>query len=90
MKKIHIFYSGNVQGIGFRYIAKQLADKYRIVGWIKNTADDKVELVALGEEKILKDFLNKINQNFSGYIKDVNLQWQESAGEFKDFSVKFD
>ena len=90
MKKIHIFYSGNVQGIGFRYRAKQLAREFKINGWVKNTDDEKVELVALGEEKILKDFLNKIDQNFSDYIDDVDLKWQESSGEFKDFSIKFD
>lgn len=90
MKKIHILYSGNVQRIGFRYYARQLARENKINGWVKNTADDKVELVAEGEEKALKDFLDKINQNFSDYIKDVKAQWRESTGDLKDFSIKFD
>ena len=51
--KIH----GNVQGVGFRYHAKQAADDLGVFGWVKNESDGSVMLEAEGEEKILIQFL---------------------------------
>ena len=89
-KKIKAKFFGNVQGVGFRYQTKMLADELGLNGFIKNTTDGAVELEAEGEEKILKDFLEKIKKNFDQYIKDVSLEWFEANGQDTNFSLKFD
>jgi acylphosphatase len=51
--KIH----GNVQGVGFRYYAKQTADVLGIFGWVRNESDGSVTLEAEGEEEKIIQFL---------------------------------
>lgn len=75
--------------MGFRFTAEDIANDLGISGWVKNLGDGRVEVMAEAEEPILKDFLDKINQYFSRYIQDVDVQWQEAVDEFKDFEIKF-
>ena len=87
-KQARIFYSGRVQGVGFRFSAESLANDLRVTGWVKNLRDGRVEVVAEAEEEALKDFLDRINKYFSRYIQDADVEWKEATGEFKQFGIK--
>lgn len=89
MKRIQVFYSGRVQGIGFRFTAERIARSQGITGWVKNLRDGRVQIVAEAEEDKLKKFLKEIDSYFSGYIKDKAEDWQEATGEFKEFGIGF-
>jgi acylphosphatase len=89
MKRIHVIYSGRVQGIGFRFTAERIALSLGITGWVKNLFNGKVEIVAEADEKKIDKFLEEINSNFSNYIQNQDLDWQEATGEFKNFGIKF-
>ena len=89
LKRIHVFYSGMVQGVGFRFTAEDLARKFSITGWVKNLRDRRVELVAEAEEVALNNFLSGIEQYFRSYIKNIDVSWQEATGEFSDFGIRF-
>jgi acylphosphatase len=58
MKTVRIKISGKVQGVFFRATAKEVAKRYNIFGWIKNTDDDKVEAVITGEGEDIERFIN--------------------------------
>jgi len=88
-KRINVCYTGRVQGVGFRFTAEDIARELGVCGWVKNLRDGRVEVVAEAEEKVLQDFLGRINQYFSRYIKDADVAWQEPRGEFKDFGIRF-
>jgi acylphosphatase len=88
-KQVHVYYSGRVQGIGFRYTAIDIAQDLGVSGWAKNLHDARVEVLAEADEEVLQDFLNRINQHFSRYIQDADVTWQQAQGEFRDFSIKF-
>lgn len=88
-KRIHVFYSGRVQGVGFRFTAEDFALSLGLVGWVKNLPDGRVEIVCEGEEEKLKKFLEKIKNYFDRYIKDIDLDWSEATGEFRDFEIRF-
>ena len=45
-RRLHVFFSGTVQGIGFRYTALSIAEKFAISGWVRNCSDGRVELVS--------------------------------------------
>jgi len=88
-KQLHLYYSGKVQGIGFRYTVLDIALGLKVRGWVKNLFDGRVEVLAESEEDTLTDFLEQINQHFSRYITDVTVDWFPASGEFRDFQVQF-
>ena len=88
-KQIHIYYSGAVQGVGFRFTAESIASDLSITGWVKNLPDGRVEVVAEADEGTLKEFLSRINKYFSKYIQDTGIEWLVASGEFKEFGIEF-
>jgi len=89
-KRIHVFYLGRVQGVGFRFTAERVALFLGITGWVKNLPDGRVEVVAEGDEAKLVLFLEKMkNGPMKPYLRGVAVDWQEARGEFQDFSLRF-
>ncbi len=89
-KQVHVFYSGNVQGVGFRFTAVGIADALGVKGWVRNCEDGRVEVLAEGEDEKLKEFLEKLKTGpLRHYIRDTDVKWQEFTGEFKDFDINF-
>lgn len=69
-----VFYSGRVQGVGFRYTVKQLAAGYEVSGWVKNLPDGRVELLGISRDPgELEAFLTELRENSAvgHYIKEV-------------------
>ncbi|MDD5561174.1 MAG: acylphosphatase [Candidatus Omnitrophica bacterium] len=95
-KQLHIYYSGRVQGIGFRYTIREIANSLKVCGWVKNLDDGRVEVLAEAEEGALDNFLEQVNQHFSRYIREASTDWQMDSlsagrkdGQFRDFQVTF-
>jgi len=88
-KQLHLYYSGRVQGVGFRYTARDVASSLKVCGWVKNLQDGRVEILAEAEEDTLQNFATQINQLFSRYIQEVNTEWLPASGEFHDFQIAF-
>jgi len=89
MRRLHVFFSGYVQGVGFRFTARRIAQSLDLVGWVKNCYDGRVELVAEGEQEFLKQMLNQLNGAFERYVKNSEVTWSEATGEFTSFSIRF-
>ncbi len=87
-KRVHVLYSGRVQGVGFRFTAEEAARKLKVNGWVSNLRDGRVEVVAEGEEAALKDFLVRIVEEMSHYIVDAGISWEQPTGEFRDFGIR--
>lgn len=88
-KQVHVFFSGRVQGVGFRFSAVHLAEELGVSGWVKNLDDGQVEVVAESDEEQLQLFLERLRQTFSRYIRDVQAEWLDAAGRYPDFQVRF-
>ena len=88
-KRLHLYYSGSVHGVGFRYTAERIALSLNITGWVKNLEDGRVEVVCEGEAAPLNKFLDKIKDIFGAYIKDASVEPQKATGEFESFDIKF-
>jgi len=52
--------SGRVQGVGFRYFAQAAAEREKIDGWVRNTPDGGVEIVAEGDADSMRQFDRQI------------------------------
>ena len=88
--RIHLFYSGYVQGVGFRFTAERIALSLNLKGWTKNLRDGRVEVVAEGEKNLLEDFMQQIQKGFlERYVRDVEVDWEKASGEFESFEIKF-
>ena len=85
---MHIFYSGRVQGVGFRYTARRTAAGFDVTGTVRNLPDGRVELIAEGSETELKDFRQAIcDAGLEHFIKNEELSWREATGEFRGFEI---
>jgi len=80
-RQMHIFYSGHVQGVGFRYTVKQVAAGFEVAGTVRNLPDGRVELVAEGSVDELKAFRQAIrDEGLDHFIRDEQMEWGEAQG----------
>ena len=86
-KRVHVFYSGSVQGVGFRFTAEMLAREMNITGWARNLPDGRVEITAEGESAYLENFLGKIKTRMARYITKVESKQREATDEFSGFQI---
>ncbi|MDD4954125.1 MAG: acylphosphatase [Candidatus Omnitrophica bacterium] len=88
-KRLHVIYSGTVQGVGFRFTTENIARELGLAGWVKNLNDGRVEIVAEAEHEPLREFLKRIDEYFQPNIVDAQIDWLEASLESSDFGVKF-
>ena len=89
-RRLHVYYSGRVQGVGFRFTAERLATDLGLTGWVKNLPDGRVEIVCEGAKADLDLFLLKIRESCLGpHITRAVSAWEEPRREFEDFCVEF-
>ena len=89
LKRSHVFYAGRVQGVGFRYTARQLAHGFEVVGYIRNLDDGRVEMVIEGDEEEVNRFVKHIGaSDLAAYIRHETVEWKPATGEFRDFSIQ--
>ena len=88
-QRVHVYYSGYVQGVGFRYTTRRIAGQFGICGWVRNLPDGRVEFMAEAEEQALKKALEAIKSSFEGYINNTEIDWSEAGGEFTGFEIRF-
>ncbi|MCB9757621.1 MAG: acylphosphatase [Candidatus Omnitrophica bacterium] len=85
--QVHIYYSGIVQGVGFRYTTQRFAANLGLVGWVKNLSDGRVEMIAVGEQKQINELIQQIESRFSGSLDDTDVTYDRFPAAFKDFRV---
>jgi len=88
MQRVTVYYSGHVQGVGFRYTTHQIARDFDVTGYVRNLPDRRVELVAEGEPQELTSFLAAVRDHFSGEIRDEQTDKSAASGEFSRFEVR--
>ena len=86
--RMHLFYTGRVQGVGFRYTAKTVALGFEVTGVVRNLADGRVELVAEGNRDELEAFQLAIRESGLGsFISNEQVTWDDAKGEFRGFEI---
>ncbi len=84
----HVYYSGRVQGVGFRYTAQKMAGNYAISGFVRNLPEGSVELAAEGEAKEVDEFLSALARRMEGYVEQADIQDRPTEG-FKGFTIRY-
>ena len=87
-KRLTAFFSGIVQGVGFRYTTERIARHFEVTGYVQNLSDGRVEIVAEGEEAVLQDFLKAVRESpMKSYIRDMEVEWSPAEGKYKHFGI---
>jgi acylphosphatase len=89
MKRTHVYVSGIVQGVLFRYYTRERALQLGIAGWVKNLPDGRVEAVFEGENRAIDEMISFCRIGPPGaQVTGVEVKEEEWTREFKDFVVK--
>ncbi len=88
-KSLHILISGRVQGVFFRYSARERAEALGLTGYARNLTDGRVEIVAEGEESGLKSLLAWAHQGPPGAsVFEVEVDWPPIKNSFPSFTIR--
>lgn len=72
IRKRYVF-RGRVQGVGFRYTAKQLARSMNLTGWVRNEYNGTVTMEIQGRETLINKVLVGLNHNMF-----ITIDWIDS------------
>jgi len=90
MSQVHhesVFFSGHVQGVGFRFTALQVAREFEVAGWVRNRADGRVELSVEGEAREVEAFVAALGERMHGYIRKTERLAGRRIPEHRVFAI---
>ena len=85
----HVIFTGRVQGVGFRFTVLNVANRYRLTGWVRNTLDGSVEMIAQGRPDDISDCIRGIEETYGRGITETRTEEIESDTSYKDFKITF-
>jgi acylphosphatase len=88
LKRCTVMYTGRVQGVGFRYTTASIAHRFDVSGYVRNSPDGRVELVAEGQSAELDEFLREVRERFVSNIRNEKRDIQPGTGEFTGFDIR--
>lgn len=88
MQRRTYYFSGRVQGVGFRYTTRHVARGHPVKGYVRNLADGRVELVMEGEEKDMDAVVASLKQEMDRHIQRVDVSNGKPTGEFTGFEIR--
>lgn len=87
-KRLDVKITGDVQGVGFRWSARETAKKLGIAGCAENLLDSSVRVVAEGEEADLQKFLLWCQEGPRfAKVEEVSVEWSEATGKYEEFTI---
>jgi acylphosphatase len=87
-QRMTVYYSGRVQGVGFRYNAKSVATGFEVTGTVRNLDDGRVELIAEGLCEELEAFRAAVRDSgLAGFIRDEKVNWGAAINDSRGFEI---
>lgn len=83
-----VHFTGRVQGVGFRYSTTQVAREFDVSGFVQNLDDGRVLLEVEGERNVVRAFLDELNDNLGGFIKDTEIKEDEREPVLSGFVIR--
>jgi acylphosphatase len=83
-----VHFSGRVQGVGFRFTAREIAGRFEVVGFVRNLPDGRVQLVVEGEPQEIERYLGALGAEMERSIAHTEQRSAAATGEFADFRVR--
>jgi len=88
-KRAHVWISGRVQGVGYRYNTIQAAQRHGVKGWVRNAGDGRVEAVFEGSEREVQAMIDWCwSGSPAAQVSEVEVEWETPTGEFSGFHAR--
>ena len=91
MPEVHyatVFFTGRVQGVGFRYQALQVAKGFEVSGFVLNLPDGRVQLEVEGAMAEVREFIKAVQERMEGYIRKTEQTEAKRAPQFAGFAIR--
>ncbi len=83
-----VYFSGHVQGVGFRYTTLSVAKEFEVTGRVSNLDDGRVLLEVEGAPKEINAFLAILEERMHGYIRKVERSSSQGPARYQDFCIQ--
>ena len=87
--RAHLFASGLVQGVGFRYFVYNRAINLDLIGYVKNIFSGEVEIEIEGDRSLIEEFIKEVKVGpRSANVKDLKIEWLNSTKSYRSFEIR--
>ncbi len=83
-----VWYTGHVQGVGFRAQVLGLARGYDVTGYVQNLSDGRVYLHAEGDEGEVEGFTDQIAKTLDGHIRGEEVKTFTGLRTCREFAIR--
>jgi acylphosphatase len=83
-----VFFTGRVQGVGFRFSTLQVAKEFEVAGFVANLPDGRVHLEAEGREEEVEAFVSAVETRMHGYVRTAERSAGKRPPQFTGFTIK--
>ncbi|HSA84236.1 MAG TPA: acylphosphatase [Patescibacteria group bacterium] len=88
MQQAHVFISGTVQGVGYRYFVRSNAKKLGLTGWVRNSEDGGVEVVLQGEKETIEKMIALCHKGpFLAEVEHIGFEWEKLETPLTEFVI---
>jgi acylphosphatase len=89
LRRVEATVRGHVQGVGFRWFVQHLAARLELTGWVANSPDGAVRVVAEGRQDDLEELLAALRHGPpSADVSSVDAEWREATGRYPGFAIR--
>jgi acylphosphatase len=82
--------SGRVQGVAFRWETQRAAEDRRVVGWVRNLPDGRVEALLEGPRSNVNALIDWCRKGPPiARVDSLDIQWEDYTGEFQGFDITY-
>ena len=84
-----LWFSGDVQGVGFRATAADTARDLGLCGWARNHRDGRVEIVVGGEQETIEDFIDRLQALFRADYQCQRINDESVESDSDEFRIRY-
>ena len=91
-RRLRLRFTGQVQGVGFRWTSQRCARELGLTGWVRNEDDGSVSMELQGADATISRFFTAIVQSYQRYPIHYHMEEKEDIAlkpDESDFSVLY-